>query len=302
MEFSHRPKEASGHGHSCSGAHKSKEKRRLLFCLALIFTTMAVEAVGGYLSGSLALLSDAGHMFTDFFALLGSFFAMLIAARPVNSSKTYGYYRAEVIAAFLNGLLLMGVSVFIVLEAYERFFHPQPVQAGIMLAVGLLGLAVNFITTYLLHDVKENDLNLKGAYLHMISDTASSLAVVAAAALILFGVKAKVDAALSVFISALIFFWAFKVVRDSVHVLMESTPKHIHLEELAETLKKEVEGVESLHDIHVWEITANMYAMTAHVNVKDCKVSENQVRTEQIHRILSERYHIEHINLQYETE
>jgi len=302
MEFSHRPKEASGHGHSCSGSHKSKEKRRLLFCLALIFTTMAVEAAGGYLSGSLALLSDAGHMFTDFFALLGSFFAMLIAARPVNSSKTYGYYRAEVIAAFLNGLLLMGVSVFIVLEAYERFFHPQPVQAGMMLAVGLLGLAVNFLTTYLLHDVKENDLNLKGAYLHMISDTASSLAVVAAAALILFGVKAKIDAVLSVFISALIFFWAFKVVRDSVHVLMESTPKHIRLEELSATLKREVEGIEGLHDIHVWEITANMYAMTAHVNVRDCLVSENQVRTERIHRILSERYHIEHINLQYETE
>lgn len=301
MEFSHRPKELNSH-QSCSHGHKTKEKKRLLFCMVLISITMLAELVGGYLSGSLALLSDAGHMFTDFFALLGSFFAMLIAARPVNSSKTYGYYRAEVIAAFVNGLFLMGISIFIAFEAYQRFQHPQVVEASLMLWIGLLGLGVNFLTTYLLHNVKGNDLNLQGAYLHMISDTASSLAVVIAALLIMFGAWPKIDSILSVFISALIFFWAYRVVRDAVHVLMESAPKHIRIEELEETLKREVEGIEGLHDVHVWEITSNMYAMTAHAHVRDCMISSNKARTEKIQKILSEKYHIEHINIQYECE
>lgn len=300
MEITHRPKEPEGH--TCSGPHAIQERKRLLFCLLGVFLTMFAEALGGYFSGSLALLSDAGHMFTDFFALLGSFFAMLIASRPVNASKTYGYYRAEVIAAFLNGLLLMGAAIFIVLEAYERFLNFHPVNAWLMLWIGVLGLLVNLGTAWILHPVKKNNLNLKGAYLHMISDAASSVAVVAAAFLILLKISPKIDALLSVLISILIFFWAFRVVRDSIHVLMESTPKHIKLSEVIETLKREVEGIQDLHDLHVWEITANMYAMTAHVNVLDCRISENMKRTEKINRILSERFHIEHVNLQYECE
>lgn len=300
MEFQHRPKELK-HS-SCAGGHKTQEKKRLLFSMTLVFVTMLAEAFGGYFSGSLALFSDAGHMFTDFFALLGSFFAMLLASRPANSHKTYGYYRAEVIAAFLNGLFLMGVSIWIVLEAYERYFNPHAVQVFWMLGIGLAGLGVNLVTTFLLHDVKENNLNLKGAYLHMISDTASSVAVVIAALLILLGMSPKIDSLLSVFISLVIFFWAYRVVRDSIHVLMESTPKHIRLEEVARILKQEVEGIKDLHDIHIWEITANMYAMTAHVNVEDCRVSENMKRSEKIQQLLSERFHIEHINLQYECD
>ncbi len=300
MEFSHRPKETEGH--HCSGGHSSKEKKRLVFCILLIFLTMLAEALGGYFSGSLALLSDAGHMFTDFFALLGSFFAMLIAARPVNSSKTYGYYRAEVIAAFLNGLLLIVASILIAFEAYERFFSLHSVKAHLMLWIGFLGLIVNLLTAWILHPVKKNNLNLKGAYLHMISDAASSVAVVLAAVLILLKLSPKIDALLSILISLLIFFWAFRVVRDAVHVLMESTPKHIQLDEVIQVLKNEVEGIEGLHDIHIWEITANMYAMTAHVNVTDCRVSENMKRTEKINQILSERFHIEHVNLQYECD
>lgn len=302
MELSHKPKDVQDGHSNCSHGHKTQEKKRLIICMALVLVTMLAEVVGGYLSGSLALLSDAGHMFTDFFALLGSFFAMLIASKPVNSSKTYGYYRAEVIAAFLNGVFLIAVSIFIVVEAYERYQNPQPVAAGIMLAIGFIGLAVNFLTAFLLHGVKKNDLNLRSAYLHMLSDAASSVAVVVAAIWILLGGWTKIDSILSVFISVMIFFWAFRVVKDSVHVLMESTPQHINLEEVKETLKREVPGIQDLHDVHIWEITSNMYAMTAHVNVMDCLVSENSLRTEKVQKILSERYHIEHVNLQYECD
>jgi len=263
---------------------------------------MFAEILGGFYSGSLALLSDAGHMFTDLFALLGSFFAILIASRPVNPSKTYGYYRIEVIAAFLNGLLLMGVALYIFYEAYERYFVPQTVKITLMFWVALLGLGVNLLTTFILHDVKESNLNLKGAYFHVISDTVSSLAVVLGAIVIYKTGFAKIDPILSACISLLILFWAFRVVKDSIHVLMESTPKHIHMEEVIETLRREVGGIQNLHDIHIWEITTHMYAMTAHVNVEDCRISENMKRTQKINQILSERYHIEHVNLQYECE
>lgn len=295
-------KDPHSHGSDCSSSHRVQERRRLLWCLLFTAMTMFAELVGGYLSGSLALLSDAGHMFTDLFALLGSFLAILIAARPVNDSKTYGYYRAEVIAAFLNGLLLMGVSIYIFFEAYHRFFEPELMKPALMFWVALIGLLVNFATTWVLHGVKDSNLNMKGAYLHVISDTASSLAVVIAALVISKTGYYKIDPILSVLISVVILFWSFKVVRDSVHVLMEATPKHINLQEMSELLKKEVEGLKDLHDVHVWEITTHMYAMTAHVSVEDCKVSENSVRSAKIQKILSEKYHIEHVNLQYECE
>lgn len=305
MEYSHRPKDVNAshaHGGACGHLRSSNEKRRLLMSLGLTGITMLAELLGGYFSGSLALLSDAGHMFTDMFALLGSFFAILIAARPVNFSKTYGYYRAEVIAAFLNGLLLMGVSIYIFYEAYHRFFVPEIVNPSLMFWIALIGLGVNFLTTFILHDVKDSNLNLKGAYLHVISDTASSLAVVIAALVIAKTGYTKIDPILSFLISGVILFWSFRVVRDSVNVLMESTPKHIRVEEVIEILKSEVEGVKDLHDIHIWEITTHMYTMTAHVNVDDCRISQNAIRTEKINRILSERFHIEHVNLQYECE
>jgi cobalt-zinc-cadmium efflux system protein len=261
---------------------------------------MGVEIAGGFFSKSLSLLSDAGHMFTDFFTLSMSFFAILIASKPVNPHKTYGYFRAEVITALFNGLLLIGAALFIFYEAALRLTHPVEVHSLSMLVVAGVGLIVNLISGALLFGVREKDLNLRGAFSHVLSDTLSSLGVVAGALILRSTGWAKIDSILSILIGSLVLFWAIKLVRDSLHILMESTPKHIQIPQLIQTLKEEVEGVRDIHDIHIWEITTHMYAMTAHVTVSECSLIDCMKMTASINRLLSEKFHIEHANLQFE--
>lgn len=258
--------------------------------------------MGGFFSQSLALLSDAGHMFTDLFALFSSFFAMLITATPANHQKTYGYFRAEVLVALLNAVLLIGVSIYLMIESYFHFIYPHPIQSSVMLIVAIVGLLSNLVATFLLHKVKGESLNLRGAYLHVLSDTASSVGVILGAILIYYTGWTKIDPILSFIISLLILFWAIRLLLDSVHILMESTPKHIQVSELTNFVKKEIGEIKEIHDIHVWEITTHMYAMTAHIIVEDCTVLESMKLTERINRLLSEKFHIEHVNLQYECE
>ena len=305
MQPVHRPR-IFEHSHAVSGAdshrhpHKVKERKRLLLSIGLTGATMVLEAVGGYLSGSLALLSDAGHMLTHFFALCMSFFAILIASRPVNLQKTYGYFRAEVLAALFNGFFLVGVSLYIFYEAYARLRHPLPVNGVEMFVIGAIGLAVNLATGILLYEVRGRDINLRSAFAHMLSDTLSSVGVVAGALVIHYTGFTQIDPILSIVISVLILFWAIRLAVDSVHILMESTPKHIDIAVLVETIQNEVEGVLEIHDVHIWEITTHMYAMTAHVKVNDCTLSHCMKMSESINRILSDRFQIEHVNLQYE--
>jgi cobalt-zinc-cadmium efflux system protein len=298
----HRPKvfEGEDHSHSHPHPHKIQERKKLLICMSLTFTTMLVEIVGGLLSHSLSLVSDAGHMFTDLFTLAMSFFAILVASRPVSLEKTYGYFRAEVITALLNGLLLIGAALFIFYEAFERLRIPVQVHSLLMLVVSGIGLIVNLVSGYLLFDVREKDLNLKGAFSHVLSDTLSSLGVVIGALVIRFTGWAKIDSILSILIGSLVLFWAAKLIRDSVHILMESTPKHIQIPQLIQTLKDEVREVRDIHDIHIWEITTHMYAMTAHVTVSECSLKDCMKMTDSINHLLSDRFHIEHVNIQYE--
>ncbi len=283
-------------------SYKKNQKKLFLICIALTSTIMGVEIVGGFFSQSLALLSDAGHMFTDLFALFSSFFAMLITATPANHQKTYGYFRAEVLVALLNAVLLIGVSIYLMIESYFHFIYPHPIQSSVMLIVAIVGLLSNLVATFLLHKVKGESLNLRGAYLHVLSDTASSVGVILGAILIYYTGWTKIDPILSFIISLLILFWAIRLLLDSVHILMESTPKHIQVSELTNFVKKEIGEIKEIHDIHVWEITTHMYAMTAHIIVEDCTVLESMKLTERINRLLSEKFHIEHVNLQYECE
>ncbi len=283
-------------------SYKKNQKKLFLTCIALTSTIMGVEIVGGFFSHSLALLSDAGHMFTDLFALFSSFFAMLITATPANHQKTYGYFRAEVLVALLNAALLIGISIYLMIESYFHLIHPHPIQSSVMLIVAVVGLLSNLVATFLLHKVKGESLNLRGAYLHVLSDTASSIGVILGAMLIYYTGWTKIDAILSFVISLLILFWAIRLLLDSIHILMESTPKHIQVSELTHFVKKEIREIKEIHDIHVWEITTHMYAMTAHVIVEDCTVLESMKLTEKINRLLSEKFHIEHVNLQYECE
>lgn len=303
MYPTHHPKSFKEHTHKSSEPctpERSKEKKSLLFYLILTASVMGIEIVGGLVSGSLALLSDAGHMFTDLFTLSLSLFALFIASKPVDHQKTYGYFRAEILTALFNGFLLIVVSIFIFYEAYQRFQHGAHVREIPMLWVGSLGLIINLVGVFLLHDLRKQNLNLRSAFLHVLSDTLSSLAVVVGALVIYFTQWEKIDSLLSFMIAILILLWAVKLVLESIHILMESTPKHIDIGELTQFMKQENPGIKEIHDVHVWAITTNMYAMTAHVTVEECSVSDCMKTTEAMNRLLSEKYHIEHVNLQYE--
>ena len=235
--------------------------------MVLTGSMMVVELVGGIIVNSLALVSDAGHMFTHCFALSLSFFAILIAARPAPNKHTFGFYRIEILAAFTNGLMLLGVTVYILYEMVVRFLNPEPIAAIQMLVIAILGLVVNLASVLLLTGVGKDDLNVKSAFLHMIGDTLSSVAVVAGAVVIHFTGWWQVDPVLSGLIAVMIGIWAFRLLRDSANILLESTPKHLSISQVEEELRAEFPEIENLHDVHVWEITSGMYAMTAHVTV-----------------------------------
>jgi len=274
--------------------------KRLLFGIIATLAVMILEIVGGIYSGSLALLSDAAHMVTDLLSLSLSYLAYLLASKPADFQKTYGYYRAEVLVAFVNGLLLLVAAGFIFYEAIERLITPHPIEINLMLGVAAVGLVANVSTALLLSSVKDHNLNLRGAFLHVFSDAVSSALIVVSALILRFVPFYGLDSILSLILSGVIAFWSLRLIKDSVHILMESTPKHIQIEKLIEELRREIPEVLDLHDVHVWEITQQMYSLTAHVQVKDCNVSETQILTERINRFLSEHYRIEHTNLQWE--
>jgi cobalt-zinc-cadmium efflux system protein len=270
--------------------------------MALTGTMMAVELVGGIYANSLALVSDAGHMFTHFFALGISFFAIVIASRPGPRERTFGFYRIEILAAFVNGLVLVGVTVYIMYESVVRFLEPRPIAEMEMLVISMAGLVVNLISALLLAGVGKGDLNVRSAFLHMLGDTLSSVAVVAGAVLIRFTGWLRVDPVLSGLIAVMIGIWSYRLLRDSVNVLLESTSKHIRLSELDEALRKEFPEIRGLHDVHVWEITSGMCSMTAHVTVEaGTTVEQLETIRARIECFAGERFRVGHTAFQFES-
>lgn len=261
---------------------------------------MVAEFIGGFLTGSLALLSDAGHMLSHLFALSVSYGAIWFASRPETDHKTFGFYRIEILSALLNGVSLLVITGFIVYVAILRFYHPVPILEKQMLIVAVAGLVVNLATTLILHKPAMHDMNIRGAFLHMLGDTVSSVGVVVAALAIRFTGKLWIDPMVSLLIALLILVWAVKLILDAVHVLMESTPKHIKLEEVARVLKASVPGIQDIHDLHVWEITSKMYSLTAHITVSDCSLSSTSVFIEKCNTVLNEKFDIQHTTIQIE--
>lgn len=270
--------------------------------LALIFTAggMVLEFIGGVVSNSLALISDAGHMLTHLFALGMSYFAIRLSLRPADKKRTYGFYRAEVLAAFINGVVLIFISAYLVYEATLRFITPQEIRIGQMLMVAGIGLAINGISTFLLARVSGQDLNIKSALLHEIGDMVSSIAVVLAGVAIFFSGNYAIDPLLSFFICILIVIWAVRLLIESGNILLEATPKHLDIDELIQVLKSEIKGVYEVHHIHAWTIATSMYALTAHVVIDDCQVSRANEALDKINSLLKERFNIEHTNIQFE--
>jgi cobalt-zinc-cadmium efflux system protein len=262
---------AHGHGHGPDGAHANahgESVRRLWIALALTSVFLIAEVVGGVLSNSLALLADAGHMLTDVAALALSLFVAWFSRRPETDKRTYGYLRLEILAAFVNGGALLLLSAWILIEAVLRFGTPEPIAGGLMLVVAVLGLLVNVAAAWTLHPSQGGSMNIRGAYLHVLSDLLGSVGTVAAALLVQYTGWLVADPIASVFVTLLIVRAAWRLVRESIDVLLESTPAHISLVAVREQLEA-IPGIESVHDLHVWTVTSNHIAMSAHAIVRE---------------------------------
>jgi cobalt-zinc-cadmium efflux system protein len=241
---------------------------RLWAVLALSGTFMVLEAVGGWLSGSLALLADAGHMLTDVGALALSLLTAWIAQRPADATKTYGYLRWEILAALVNGAALFGIAGWVVFEAVQRLHHPAPIRTGLFLAVAAAGLAVNLVSLTLLHRSREGSLNARGAYLHVLGDALGSVGALGAAAVIWFTGWTAADPIASIALSLLILVGAWRLIRESTDILLESVPRHVTLAEVQGRILG-VPGVAAVHDLHVWTVVSGMVAMSGHAVVPD---------------------------------
>jgi cobalt-zinc-cadmium efflux system protein len=285
-----------GHSHH----HKLNKLSRLRLAIFLTGAGMIIEFVGGFISNSLALISDAGHMLTHLFALGMSYFAIILALRPVSKTHTYGFFRAEVLAAFINGIVLIFVSGFLVYESVIRLIHPEAIKIHEMFFVAVFGLVVNGVSIFLLTKVSAHDLNIRSAILHELGDTFSSVAVVLGAIFIIYTKNYLVDPILSLVICVLIVVWAVRLLSESSHILLESTPKHLDIDNLVETLKIEIPGIIDINHIHAWTITTSMYALTAHVVIEDCHVSKANEILMKINVLVRKRFNIEHTNIQFE--
>lgn len=252
-----------------------------------------------WLAGSLALLADSGHLFLDVVALGLAYFGARFALRRPNSRYTYGFRRAEVLAAALNAFLLLLLVGFVVREAWERLAAPREIWATPTLAMGVVGFLGNIFMAFLLHRHEKSDLNMRAAFLHVLGDALGSLAVILAGlALVLFG-KAWVDVAASFFISGIVLFGALRVLRGAARVLFEAVPEDLSFGEIAQTLRS-LPGVQEVHDLHVWSLVPGFPVLTAHLVLGNCSLAEADAVLSQARKVLSQRFGIEHVTLQVE--
>lgn len=276
-------------------------RRPLIITLALVLVIMVAEIIGGLVSNSLALLSDAGHMLTDALAIALSLFAMNLARRPATNRKTFGYHRAEILAAFANGAVLILLSVYIFYEAVQRFSDRPEVESPLMLVVAIIGLAANLTGMLLLRRGSSRSINIRAAFWHIIGDTLSSVGVIIAAIIIYFTGWTIADPILAIVIGVFILWGAVRIVRESVDILLESVPKGVKVEEVTDAVKK-LKGVEDLHEVHIWTLTSGVYALSAHLKVADQTVSASGDILARVNDVLAHDFNISHTTLQMECE
>ncbi len=286
------------HNHSHGPSReKGKSRLRLVFILTSLF--FIVEVVGGLWTNSLALLSDAGHMLSDMFALGLSLFAFWLSSKKPSPTKTYGYYRFEVVSAFINGVLLILIALWIFTEAFSRFEHPAVVKSIPMLFIAVFGLMINLLGIYLLHELGKESINIRGALFHLVGDAAGSVgAIVAAIAITLTG-WTFFDPMISVLIGFLIIYSAWRLLWDVVNILMQGVPPHIDLDNIRQALLS-VDGVTGLCDLHIWSLTSKLDMLSAHVVVED--MGRNKEILERLTRLINDKFGIGHVTLQIEDE
>jgi cobalt-zinc-cadmium efflux system protein len=269
--------------------------------MAITATFTLIEFVGGLLSDSLALMSDAGHMLTDTIALGLSLAAVRIALRPPTEEKTFGFLRAEILTAFINGSTLVVITLVIFYEAAQRLLNPPKIDAPLMLVVAAAGLAANAAGVFVLRDRSKSNLNVRGASLHMMGDLLSSVGVILGALLIMFFGVQSVDPILSILIGSVILFGAWRLISQSTMILLESVPSHVRLNDVKESLLG-IEGVGDVHDLHIWTLSSGLHALSAHILVKDQMVSNCSAVIEKCEDLLSRQYAISHTTFQIECQ
>jgi len=271
--------------------------------LSIIFTCviLAAEVIGGFISNSLALLSDAGHVVTDIMALSLSWYALKQAERPPSSRMTYGYHRIGVIVAIINAVSILAIAAIILYEAYRRFQHPLAINSVLMMSVALVGLAVNLFVTFWLRREQSVNINIRSAFWHAFGDALASIGVIVGGAVILLTGFYWVDPLISVLISLIIGFAAYRILREGLRVLLEASPSNIDTEEMIKALRG-VPGVKDIHDVHVWVISPQLHAMSSHVLVDDLLVSQAAEIRRHLEDVLKNRFSIQHTMLQMECQ
>lgn len=256
--------------------YRHVEQKKLMLSLSITVIAMILEIVGGYLTNSIALLSDAGHMFTHAFALIIGITAIIIARKPPCHHLTFGLYRAEVLAAFVNGLFLLAVAGIIIYEAILRLLHPIEIFGLEMLLIALIGLVVNITSILILRGSHQKDLNIRGVFYHMFADAISSVGIVIAALVIMYIGWTFIDPIVSIGISIIIVFWAWGVLKDSTRILLEIAPKGLNVDMISEDLKRNFQEIRDLHNVHLWSITPDMLVFSAHLQFDLTKLQGSQ--------------------------
>ncbi len=301
--------------------NRDTKKIQNRFIYSLFFTSLILvaEVVGGLISGSLALLSDAAHVFMDVFALALSFIALRLSIRPPDDKHSFGWHRLEVIAALINGASLFVISIGIWVEAVKRFQAPVEVQSTEMLIIAVIGLVVNLVVAFILgghdhdHDhaghshahpdssdqKPKRNLNVQSAFLHVLGDAISSVGVIVAALLIGFTGKTWIDPLISILIGVIIFVSAFRVLRSAMHILLEGVPEGLSVQRINQRMVS-IQGVKSVHDLHIWNLGSEQISLSAHVVLEECFDLQPQVVMDQLKLLLNEEFHIQHTTIQFE--
>jgi len=273
--------------------YRNVEKKKLSLSLLITAIVMIIEIIGSIITNSIALLSDAGHMFTHTFAITISLVAIIIAKKPPCHHRTFGLYRAEVLAAFINGLFLLFVVVVIAYEAIQRLINPKEILGFQMLFIAFIGLAVNIVSISILHGSHKNNMNIRGVFYHLISDAVSSIGIILAAVVILLTGWNIIDPLVSLLISILILYWAWGILKESSRVLLETAPKGLDVDIIRNDLKNNFSEIKNLNNMHLWTITPEMIVFSAHISIRD---NYNNINKEslvsKINSYLNKKYNI----------
>jgi cobalt-zinc-cadmium efflux system protein len=272
---------------------------RLFITMSLNFIITIAELIGGILSGSLALISDALHNFSDGIAIIISYIAIRLNKKPVNKNFTFGFKRADIIAAVFNASVLIGISLYLFIESYNRFVSPEPIEGGLMIIVASIGLLANVIGTLLLQKGAKGSMNIRAAYLHLMSDAVSSVAVIIGGLFIYFYNVYWIDPVLTVLISLYIIKASYSIVKEATKVLMMAAPENLSINEIEKGIL-ELDEIQNIHHVHLWRVNDKEIHFEAHINVEDMMVSNTEMVSEKIEKLLRNNFNISHVTLQFE--